>query len=425
MKKKHKRYRVEDPGGGYDHVTSSSEYYSTAPVEKPLADPEAPSDSHDVRKTGRHLAVSSRKKEKMDPREKLALMAILRTAVLVLSLVIAFFMLRKGISLYEESIWIENAESAEKSPVLEEIQLIEEFDIQDQSAREMFAKRIELWKEADRLVRSADILLQRNIYDQAIKQCQDALRRDPSHLGALDRLGQLYFAQESYVEAVNTYIRLLSVDPSRKNVKKQLIEALDAFGDHVAVKYMAEWYLDDHTFDIDVGRYLANAHYALEDFEAAAEAYARVLRDSSKDIQAMEQQAAAYMQLEQYEKALVPLEKLRETNSRNPAYFKDIAICYAQLEQGQEAVQTLQRAGQIFGQQMALGLIRDPKFDPIREDRAFQAFVDRVGGENFRTGIEELAKRTEAKAKQEIDTQLKIPVSDSQEEIQLEVAPNK
>ena len=73
MKKKRKKYRVANPTGGFDHVSSSSEFYSSGRVEQPLTDHSAPSDSHDVRKTGRHQAVSRRKQEKMDPREKMAL----------------------------------------------------------------------------------------------------------------------------------------------------------------------------------------------------------------------------------------------------------------------------------------------------------------------------------------------------------------
>ena len=412
MKKKNKRYRVENPTGSYDHVSSSSEYYSASPVEQPLTEHRsAPSDSQTVRRTGRHQAVTGREQKKMDPREKMALMAILKSAVLILTLMIAIFMLWKGIGLYEESIWIDNAAGADKSPILQQVELVEEFNIQDQETRKQFAKRIELWKEADRLVRSADILIQRNINDQAIKQCQDALRRDPSHLGALERLGQLYYAQESYVEAVNAYIRLLSVDPSQAKTQKRLIEALDAFGDHSAVKYMAEWYLEEHTSDDDVERHLANAHFALKDFKMAAEAYDGVLHASPKDVQILEKQAVAYMQIKQYEKALVPLEKLHENNPRNPLYFKQTAICQAQLRRGQETVETLFRAKQLFGQNMVLGLIQDPQFDPLRDDRAFQAFVDRVGGREFRLSLERMSQKAapDPEAKPGVDPEFTIP----------------
>jgi len=414
MKFKRKKHHPEHPSVGFSNLSANTEFYSGNPTERPLSDTRGASDSRHTRDTERQQAVSRRKREKMDPREKMALLAILRAGIMILALVIAFFLLRKGIGIYEESIWLKHTGSPEKSPVLQEVALVEDFNIQNRDSREQFAKRIELWKEADRLVRSADVLLQRNIYDEAIKQCQEALRRDQFHRGALERLGRLYYAKGDYVEAVNAYIRLLSVDPTQEKTQKRLIEALDAYGDYGAVKYMAEWYLDQHTFNADIQLYLSNALYAQESFEAAAEAYDRVLRESPMDAQVMERQADAYMQVQQYEKALVPLAKLRENDYRNPAYYKQIAACNAQLQKTQETVQTLGRAAQLFGQQVAMGLIQDPLLDPVREDRAFQAFADRIGGKEFRLGVEDLMKN-EAREKhlKDIEPQLKMPPSES------------
>ena len=335
----------------------------------------------------------------MDPREKMALMAILKAAAMILLLMIAFFLLWKGIGLYEESTWMDHAEGSDVPPVLPEVDLVEEFDIQDQAAREKFAERVERWREADRLVRSADALLLRSIHDQAIVRCQDALRLDPAHMGALERLGQLYFEKENYIEAVNAYIRLLSVDPSRLEVQKKLIQALDAFGDADAVMYMAEWYLDENLFDADIQLCLANARYAREEFTEAAEAYAQVLRNSPRDASALTRQAASYMQVGQYEKALVPLEVLRQNNYRRQEYYKQIAVCNAQLLRSKESVQTLGRAAMLFETRIVLGWLQDPQFDPIRTDRTFQSFADRIGGEEFRLSLEKMAaeqpKRTE------------------------------
>jgi tetratricopeptide (TPR) repeat protein len=411
MTRKRKKYRVEKPAGGFDHVTSSTEFYSSGPVEQPLSGDRAPSDSQAVRRTKRHQAVSSRGKDKIDPREKMALIAILKLFILLATLMITFFLLWKGINLYEESIWIDTADTQARSPVLEEMELVEEFDIADRESREQFAARIEQWKEAERLVASADLLLQRKIYDQAILQCQEAIRRDPAHMGALERLGRLYYAQGSYVEAVNAYIRLLSVDPARKETQVSLIEALDAYGDDRAVKYMAEWYLEKNPYDAGVQRYLARALFALEEFEASAEAYRRALREAPGDVESLEQQAAAYMQIEQFDLALKPLEKLREMNYRNPPYYRQMAVCHAQLEQPQECVEMLLRATQLFGQQVVLAWLQDPMLDPVREERPFQAFVDRVGGKDFRLGIEEMARRAAEKGAQEekVEPQLEMP----------------
>jgi tetratricopeptide (TPR) repeat protein len=380
-------------------------------VEQPLTGDHAPTDAQVVRRTKRHQAVSTREKEKIDPREKMALIAILKLFILLLALMIAFFMLWKGIKLYEESIWIEQVESQESSPVLEEMEIVEQFDIEDPESREQFAARIDMWKEAERLVASADLLMQRRIYDQAILQCQEAIRFDPAHIGALERLGRLYYEKGRYVEAVNAYIRLLSVDPSRKETQKSLIRALDAYGDNQAVKYMAEWYLEDHFMDAEVQRYRARALFALEEFESAAEAYRRVLREMPNDVESLEQQVAAYMQVEKYQEAIRPLERLRELDYRNALYYRKLAACHAQLGQVQECVDMLIRATQLFDRPIVLTWLSDPLLDPVREEHPFQAFVDRIGGEDFRLGIEEMARRAaeQGQESEEDEPRLKIP----------------
>jgi tetratricopeptide (TPR) repeat protein len=397
MRKKRRKQSSEYTGGGFDSLPSNSEFYSgTPPTEKPLHEDHGASDHHRIRKTNRHKAVGGRRKEKVDAREKMALQSILKSGVMILLLIIAFFMLRKGISIYEEGLFMDNqAMAGQATQVMREVVLIDEFDIEDEEAREQFAERIELWKRAERFLRSADALIQRGNYDLALERCRDALELDPSHMAALDRVGQIHYQKESYVDAVNAYVRLLSIDPSRLDVQKRLIQALDSYGDFSAVRYMAEWYLDENNYDAEVQRYLANSIYAEESYEEAVVAYERVLQDNSEDMLSLESQAKAYMQIGEYEKALVPLTVLREWNYREQSYYKQIAICKAQLKLGAETVQIYGRAAQLFGENMVMGWMQDPLIDPIRDDRSFQSFAGRIGGEEFRMWLEKMAQATD------------------------------
>ena len=61
---------------------------------------------------------------------------------------------------------------------------------------------------------------------------------------------------------------------------------------------------------------------------------------------------------------------------------------------------------------MIIGWIQDPQLDPVREDRAFQSFADRVGGEEFRRWLEKVAKNTEGNKQKGIDPLLKMPESE-------------
>ncbi len=419
MRRKKKKTTTERASGGYEHLPVETDFYTGSPSEQPLYQDKPVVESHRVRKTGRHQAVQGRRKETIDPREKMALLAILKSVVMILLLGIAFFMLRKGIKLYEESVWMENQVVQEASPVMREVTRVEEFDIANQDARELFAERIEVWKEAERLVRSADNLLKRDNYEQAIARCQDALRVDPSHMGALEHLGILYFEKEMYVEAINAYIRLLSVDPSRVDLQEKLIQVLDKHGDASAVVFMARWFLEENNYDEDIQRYLANALFLQEEYIEAALAYERAVKDAPNDILSLEKLAQSRIYLEEYEKALSTLEKLRESNYRDQNYYRQIAVCNAQLGKSTETVQTLGKAAHLFGQNIVVGWIQDPRLDPVREDRTFQAFADRVGGEEFRMWLEKVAKTMDGEERKDITPQLTLPEDDQTKDLLL------
>lgn len=381
---------------GFGNLPDTTDFYSGGPDEQPLYRGRSHADAAQIRKTDRHQAVGGRPKEAIDLRERMALLSILKALVMVLLLVIAFFMLWKGIKIYEESVWLDSQEELETSPVLEEMVLPEEYGVEEQ-AQEQFAERIVLWKESERLVQFAETLLRRDNYDEAIARCQEALRMNPAHTQALDLLGQLYEGKGAFVKSANAYIRLLSVDPVNDDVQKRLIAVLDQVGDQDAVIHMSKWYLDANVFDVQVQRHLANALYASENFEEAAEAYTRVLREEPANVLALERKAAAYMQLERYSKALTPLKMLRNLNYKKPEYYRHIAICQAQLGQGYETIQILGRASQVFSEKLVMGWMAEPLLDPVRDDRNFRAFADHVGGEGFREWLDQLAKGLEAK----------------------------
>lgn len=402
MRKKNRKKRPEPAPHRFDHLASDAEIYTTAPSEDPLFDHSRTS-AGPVHRTHRHQGASTEKMSGIDPRDKMAVIAILRLGFMILMLLIAFFLLWKGITIYEEKVWMDEVVAPEPSPVLQPLAVMESFDIRADESREQFARRIQQWKETDRLVRSADGLLLRNIYDQATEQCQKALRINPAHRGALERLGRLYYAKGDHVESVNAYIRLLSVDPSDRDVQKMLLQSLAAFGDYDAVLHMTEWYFEQNEYDSEIQRYLAQAKYATADFAGAAAAYERVQPDFPKDMGSMEQQADAYMQTEQFAEALVVLGRLKELNHRNQAYYRKIAICNAQLRHGQETVRVLSRAVYLFDEGIIMGWIQDPQLDPVRQDRTFQMFAERLAGGEFRRLLDQMAEGVEAKQRVRVD----------------------
>ncbi len=412
MKKK-KRSSKHKGSSGFDHLAAQTDFYAGSPSERPLYQDHPDADMRRVRKTARHQAVSGRRKEEVDPREKMALVAILRATITIILLIIAFFMLWKGIQLYEESIWMENQPAPEAAPVMQDVALVEDFDISAESAQSSFSDRIDVWKETERLVRSVGDLLVRDHVDQAIDRCQQVLKLDPAHIGALNYLGQLYFEKEMYVEAVNTYIRLLSVDPSRTDFQLALLKSLDAYGDPDATIRVARWYQDQNIYNEDVQRYMANAYFKKEQYADATTAYERVLKDSPRDVTVLANQAIAYMRLEEFDKALASLEKQVVISFRDPVCYKRIAVCYAQLGKGEEAVQILGKAAHLFGADTAGMWIQDPMMDPVRGNRTFQMFADTVVTEEYRKYLEQMAQAMEHQKEEGLAPQLDLPDNDA------------
>ena len=64
-------------------------------------------------------------------------------------------------------------------------------------------------------------------YRESIADCKQVLKRNPRHFGALSGLGQIYLAQDDYVQALAWFRRALEVNPNLEGVELN-IRALEA-----------------------------------------------------------------------------------------------------------------------------------------------------------------------------------------------------
>ncbi|MBN2162181.1 MAG: tetratricopeptide repeat protein [Pontiellaceae bacterium] len=406
-KKKHSNNRLNS--GGFDPMTDSNDFYSGSPTERPLYQDRRKTDMNRVRKTARHQDLTGRRKEAADLREKMALIAIMKATIILIVLIILFFALWKGIGLYEEKVFVDNLPDTQGAPLLNPLQGLGEMDVNVREAGAPFSERIEQWKKAERIVDNVDNLLLRDNIDQAIIRCQEALEVAPMHMGALERIARLYFDQKMYAEAVNTYVRMLGVEPSRSDLQVDLLKALNMYGDPDATIAVGQWYHEKNMYNGEVQRYLANAFFLKKEYAEAAEAYAVVIAEKPGDSSVLENQAICYMELKEYQKALDVLEQQALVDLRDPDCYKRMTFCFAQLGKEEDVVQTLGRSAHLFGADAVAMWIQDPRLDPVRMDRSFQIFADSVVTEEYRKYLERMAQTMENAEKAEIAPQLDLP----------------
>lgn len=60
-------------------------------------------------------------------------------------------------------------------------------------------------------------------YRKSLDDCEQVLKRNPRHFGALSGLGQIYFALEDYAQALASWRRALAVNPNMPGVQLNIL----------------------------------------------------------------------------------------------------------------------------------------------------------------------------------------------------------
>jgi len=391
--------------GKYSIEEINTDFYKANPAENSLTGEKRDNTPlhRNAPTTMRHKDVKKVKKQTIDIRDKKALEAILRFSVLALLLLIILVLLMKGIGLYEKQMVLDNEKKIrelEKSSN-ENIAFSHDFNLSKDIDVKTFIQHVKDREKGEQILLSAKALTRENIFDKAIVQYQAVLKIIPSHMIALEQLGDLYTQQESsdYIKAINIYQHLLDITPKNTKIKEKLIKALSHTDKTAATIFMSKQYLDSHLYNPDIQEILANAYYTDAKYKDAITAYKRILQADPENRSALEFISAAHVQLKEFNHALTYLNKLIKRFSRNETYYLQISLCHAQIKNGKESVQTLSRAAQIFDKTLVLRWIQDPLFDPIRNDRDFTMFVDRIAGIETRKKMETLVGNPNRKSK--------------------------
>ena len=401
--KKNKQQQTRSEKTSYGtSAGGGSDFYESATGDQPLYQRHQTSNQGATRVTARHVNQRGKRKENADHRDKMALLGILKAAVLLVALVITFVLLKFGITMYEdkrerEELQRELAES--KGSASSSLSALPDLQNPGEDGDVPILQVVGDCEAAEILLRAADGFLLRDNFDAAMEKCKAALVVDPVHMRALEMMGRLYYEKGQYSESMGAYLHLIRIEPEREDLQLSLLRALDGLDNPDTTIKVAEWYLERHEYSHEVQKYLAYALLEKERYEDALDAFSRLLKDTPKDAEYLTRKSNILMHQQRYDDALVSLLQLKKVSAHDAGCYRNLAICYAQQENAYEAQDILGQSAHLFGPQPVVAWVQDPLMDPIRGDRGFQSFVERIGGAKFREYLEEIARKAEVEQK--------------------------
>ena len=312
-------------------------------------------------------------------RDLSALIYILRLLIICILILAGFFLLIKGVALYEERMSLEKKSQTLPVVMMETRIPTTQLDLDNTSL--FFEKQCNEWQQEVQETRSIKELLKRDNYELALDKCNQMLIKNPANEVVLKLITDIYIGMGRYVEAINSTIRLLNIDNSNDHLKVKLIQSVFAHDDHVAVLQLTDWYYRNANFNPDVHLLLLDSQIELGKYEEAVITADRLLNSDVDVLHIYNQKIIALTNLEKYKEALDIYDNVYEQRYRDPSFYREYAICFVKLDDIKKSVEVLGKAVNIFGREVVLSWLAAPEYDVQRDDIFFNTFVVRVGGQ--------------------------------------------
>lgn len=304
---------------------------------------------------------------------------IIRLLMICILVLVGFFLLSKGVSLYEERMSLEKKSQALPVVMMEAQIPTTQFELDNTSL--FFEKQCDEWQQELQEIRSINDLLKRENYEIALYKCNEMLIKNPANEVVLKMITDIYIDMGKYVEAINSTIRLLNIDNTSDDLKVKLIQSVFAHRDYTAVLQLTDWYYSNATFNPKIHLLLLDSQIELEKYEEAIITADRLLNSDVDVLHIYNQKIAALTKLEKYKEALDIYDNVYEQRYRDPSFYRGYAICFVKLNDVKKSVEVLGKAVNIFGREVVLSWLAAPEYDDQRNDTYFNMFVVRVGGQ--------------------------------------------
>lgn len=256
----------------------------------------------------------------------------------------------------------------------------------------VIGRRLDKWDLTERLVRSSETFLQRNIYDESASRLRQALAATPQNIEARKQLLMIAMQTGSFSEAIPLCIQLLDQNSRQKDVQMMLLQALKAENMHDATVLLADWILRSYPDNLEVMKAAAEARLAMGDTDEALDFFARMLERDRANKSALEGAGKIHFSQGAF-KSAIPYFMELVRNSPQIDYYRALALSYAEQNEAGKAIIIIGQAASLYGESEIQAWLLEPAMDRIRDTAEFRSFADRVVGIETRKAIEKIRER--------------------------------
>mgnify|MGYP000356454075 CR=1 FL=1 len=312
-------------------------------------------------------------------RDVSALYLILRSIIFILVLIIGVYFFNQGIAIYKEKINLEFEKQQTLSPILKEVKLIDSVNFENLvDKNSFFEKQVSNWKLSERNLIAAKDLESRGNINEAISLCHKSLNDNPANLDTLVFLIDLYERDKSYIEAINTIFRVLSVENDNPVLLEKLVSLLYQIEDFSSVISVSEFYNENYIFNYNVNLLRANSFSNIKDFKNAITLYKRLAIIEPNDLNPINAQINIHFLQKNYSEALPLLNSNYEKFHRDEKFYYNYALCNAELGDINKVCEILSKANKIFGPFTVKDWLNNPVYLKFGENRIFKIFNKRI-----------------------------------------------
>ena len=312
-------------------------------------------------------------------RDVSALYLILRSIIFIIVLIIGAYFFNQGIAVYKEKINLEFKKQQTLSPILKEVKLIDSVNFENLvDKKSFFEKQVSKWKLSERNLIAAKDLDSRGNINEAIRLCHKSLNDNPANLDTLVFLINLYEREKSYIEAINTIFRVLSVENDKPELLEKLVSLLYQIEDFPSVLNVSEFYNENYVFNYNVNLLRANSFNNIKDYKNAITLYKRLAIMEPNDLNPINAQINIHFLQNNFSEALPLLNSNYEKFHRDEKFYYNYALCNAELGDINKVCEILSKANKIFGPFKVKDWLSNPVYSKFGENRIFKIFNKRI-----------------------------------------------